>query len=124
MAPRAPLAWLRMAGYLLSRVLAFAFAATFLSFGDPTGASATIGYGYDAPVSAYDGVSHSVDAHTSDATLVASHDVAESGLDTVATATASFSVVLRLSVAANTVAGYGPKSRGSCRSPEPATWTA
>ena len=67
--------------------LGFTFLAALLGFGTSIGFAAPVssatGYTYDASISAYDGVAHSVQVHTSEAAPVASHDVAESRQGTV-----------------------------------------
>ena len=70
-------------------------------FGASSSASATSGYAYDVPTHAYDTASHSVQLHTSETGVVASHEVPEGVPGTAATVAGPLSVVLSRLVAAN-----------------------
>ncbi len=76
-----------------------------LAFGSLLGASspasATSGYAYDVPIHAYDGGAHSVAMHVESASPVAPDVASLATQETVVQATAALSVLLRLSVAAN-----------------------
>jgi hypothetical protein len=79
-------------------------------------AASSSAHAYDASVPLYDSAHHSVDAHTSEVVVVASKVATEGPQRTAATTQGPFSVLLRLSVAADsaslsgrmvTESGYG-----------------
>jgi len=89
---------------VLAGVLAI---GAILGLASAVSTAAVSGYTYDASTPAYGGAAHSVQAHTSEAPLVASDEVPDGVQGMAVTTTGSFSVFSRLSVAANTATRAG-----------------
>ncbi len=85
-------------GFLVAFAALLGIASSASAAGASQGHQARVTHGYDALAPVYDGAANSVGARTSETVLVASEGVP----GTAATATGHFSVVLRLSVAADT----------------------
>lgn len=91
---------------------------TALSIGTAQAVGGSVAQGpnaltYDSAVHVYDAATSSVQSHTSEAAPAASDDVSQDLQGSVATATAPLSVLLRLSVAANTAPRFVATADGT-----------